>query len=79
MQWWRGALVYELDARSFADSDATASVPDGLRGRLGYLELLGVDVVWLELTPSPIGGLSTRCSVTWPRSRLVDAAQELRL
>lgn len=52
MQWWRGALVYELDVRSFGDSDGDGIGDlDGLRARLGYLELLGVDVVWLEPTP----------------------------
>ena len=52
MQWWRGALVYELDVRSFADSDGDGIGDlDGLRARLGYLELLGVDIVWLEPTP----------------------------
>lgn len=52
MQWWRGAVVYEVDVRSFSDSDGDGIGDlDGLRARLGYLELLGVDVVWLEPTP----------------------------
>jgi alpha-glucosidase len=52
VQWWRGALVYELDVRSFGDSDGDGIGDlDGLRARLGYLELLGVDIVWLEPTP----------------------------
>lgn len=52
MQWWRGAVVYELDVRSFSDSDGDG-IGDvaGLRSRLGYLELLGTDIVWLEPTP----------------------------
>jgi alpha-glucosidase len=52
VQWWRDAVVYELDVRSFSDSDGDGIGDlDGLRARLGYLELLGIDVVWLEPTP----------------------------
>jgi alpha-glucosidase len=52
VQWWRGAVVYEVDVRSFSDSDGDGIGDfDGLRARLGYLELLGIDVVWLEPTP----------------------------
>src|SRR5689334_23858154 len=39
-------------SRSFGDSDGDGIGDlDGLRARLGYLELLGVDIVWLEPTP----------------------------
>jgi alpha-glucosidase len=52
VQWWRGAVVYELDVRSFSDSDGDGFGDlDGLRTRLGYLELLGIDVLWLVPTP----------------------------
>jgi alpha-glucosidase len=52
VQWWRGAVVYEVDVRSFSDSDGDGIGDfDGLRAHLGYLELLGIDVVWLEPTP----------------------------
>lgn len=45
-------MVYEVDVRSFSDSDGDGIGDlDGLRSHLGYLELLGIDVVWLEPTP----------------------------
>lgn len=46
--WWRQATFYQVYVRSFADSDDDG-VGDlnGLRSRLGYLELLGVDGLWL--------------------------------
>jgi alpha-glucosidase len=53
--WWRGAVLYQIYPRSFADSNGDG-VGDlnGLRGRLDYLESLGVDGVWLTPTfPSP--------------------------
>jgi len=81
VQWWRGALVYELDVRSFGDSDGDGIGDlDGLRARLGYLELLGVDVVWLVPTP-----IADRRSVDplfgdlAAFDALVDATLELRL
>lgn len=81
MQWWRGALVYELDVRSFDDSDGDGIGDlDGLRDRLGYLELLGVDVVWLE--PTPIADRRTVDPLFGDLAAfdaLVDAVVELRL
>jgi alpha-glucosidase len=53
--WWRGALLYQVYPRSFADSNGDG-VGDlnGIRGRLEYLESLGVDGLWLTPTfPSP--------------------------
>jgi alpha-glucosidase len=53
--WWRGALLYQVYPRSFADSNGDG-VGDlnGIRGRLDYLESLGVDGLWLTPTfPSP--------------------------
>jgi alpha-glucosidase len=46
--WWRHATFYEVYVRSFADSDGDGVGDlDGIRERLGYLELLGVDALWL--------------------------------
>lgn len=47
-QWWRSAVFYQVYPRSFADSGGDG-VGDlgGLLDRLGYLELLGVDALWI--------------------------------
>jgi alpha-glucosidase len=53
--WWRGGLLYQIYPRSFADSNGDG-VGDlnGIRGRLDYLQSLGVDGLWLTPTfPSP--------------------------
>ncbi|MCW2719531.1 MAG: alpha-glucosidase [Pseudonocardiales bacterium] len=48
MQWWREAVVYQVYVRSFSDADGDGVGDlDGIRSRLGYLELLGVDAIWL--------------------------------
>jgi alpha-glucosidase len=49
VQWWRNAVFYQVYVPSFADSDGDG-VGDlnGVRSRLGYLELLGVDALWLS-------------------------------
>ncbi|NMN99636.1 glycoside hydrolase family 13 protein [Gordonia sp. TBRC 11910] len=47
--WWRNAVFYQIYPRSFADSNGDG-VGDlgGVINRLGYLELLGVDAIWLS-------------------------------
>jgi len=47
--WWRGAAVYQVYIRSFADgnADGIGDIP-GLHSRLGYLCDLGVDAVWIS-------------------------------
>ncbi|MEW2506712.1 glycoside hydrolase family 13 protein [Amycolatopsis sp. NPDC047767] len=46
--WWSDAVFYQVYVRSFADSDADGVGDlEGIRSRLGYLELLGVDALWL--------------------------------
>ncbi|MGP3964291.1 glycoside hydrolase family 13 protein [Nonomuraea sp. 3N208] len=48
MSWWRGAAIYQVYLRSFADGSGDG-VGDlaGLRARLPYLRELGVDALWL--------------------------------
>ena len=44
--WWRGAVIYQVYPRSFADSDAdgVGDLP-GLIGRLDHVASLGVDAI----------------------------------
>jgi len=57
--WWRGAVVYQLYPRSFADStgDGIGDLPgiiDHLDHLAGGPESLGVDAIWLSpVYPSP--------------------------
>jgi alpha-glucosidase len=47
-KWWRTAVFYEVYVRSFYDSNADGVGDlDGLRQRLDYLRMLGVDALWL--------------------------------
>jgi len=54
--WWRGAVVYQVYLRSFADADGDGSGDvRGLRSRLTYLRDLGVDALWINpWYPSPM-------------------------
>ncbi|MQA62170.1 MAG: DUF3459 domain-containing protein [Actinophytocola sp.] len=54
--WWRSATFYQVYVPSFADSDGDGVGDlEGVRSRLGYLELLGVDALWLTpFYPSPM-------------------------
>ncbi|PKR91130.1 alpha-glucosidase [Pleomorphomonas diazotrophica] len=47
--WWRGAVIYQIYPRSFQDSNGDG-IGDlaGVTARLGYLEDLGVDAIWLS-------------------------------
>ncbi|MEI5102547.1 glycoside hydrolase family 13 protein [Streptomyces sp. PmtG] len=47
--WWRGAVIYQVYPRSFADGDGDGMGDlAGIRARLPYLRDLGVDAVWLS-------------------------------
>ena len=47
--WWKGAAIYQIYPRSFADSngDGIGDLP-GITARLDYVASLGVDAVWLS-------------------------------
>lgn len=47
--WWRGAAIYQIYPRSFADSngDGVGDLP-GITERLDYPASLGVDAIWLS-------------------------------
>lgn len=47
--WWRGASIYQVYPRSFADSngDGIGDLP-GITSKLDYIASLGVDAVWLS-------------------------------
>lgn len=58
--WWRGAVIYEVYPRSFADGngDGTGDLA-GLRAHLPYLRDLGVDAIWVTpwyVSPLADGG-----------------------
>jgi len=48
-RWWRGAAIYQIYPRSFADSDGNGigDLP-GITRRLDYVASLGVDAIWLS-------------------------------
>src|SRR5882757_9354792 len=54
--WWRGAAIYQVYLRSFADGNGDG-IGDlaGLRAKLPYLSELGIDAIWLNpWYPSPM-------------------------
>jgi alpha-glucosidase len=48
-EWWRGASVYQIYPRSFADTDGdgVGDLP-GVTARLDYVASLGVDAIWIS-------------------------------
>ena len=53
--WWQHAVIYEIYPRSFQDSNGDGIGDlNGIAQRLGYLEALGVDAIWIApMYPSP--------------------------
>jgi alpha-glucosidase len=54
--WWRGAAIYQLYVRSFADGSGDG-IGDlaGVRAQLPYLGKLGIDAIWFNpWYPSPM-------------------------
>jgi alpha-glucosidase len=54
--WWRGAVIYQIYPRSFADSngDGIGDLP-GITAHLEHVASLGVDAIWLSpFFPSPM-------------------------
>ena len=55
-RWYQKAVIYQVHVRAFADSnrDGIGDLP-GLGTKLGYLQELGVNAVWLlPFYPSPL-------------------------
>jgi alpha-glucosidase len=48
-EWWRGAVIYQIYPRSFADTngDGIGDLP-GITQKLDYVASLGVDAIWLS-------------------------------
>ena len=48
-QWWRGATIYQIYPRSFADSNSDG-IGDlkGITAKLDYIAKLGVDGIWIS-------------------------------
>lgn len=48
-EWWRGAAIYQIYPRSFADTngDGIGDIP-GIISKLDYVASLGVDAIWLS-------------------------------
>jgi alpha-glucosidase len=49
LPWWRGASIYQIYPRSFADSngDGIGDLP-GITARLDHIASLGVDAIWIS-------------------------------
>ena len=48
-EWWRGAAIYQIYPRSFADSngDGIGDLP-GITAKLDFVASLGVDAIWIS-------------------------------
>ncbi|RJT42116.1 alpha-amylase, partial [Legionella taurinensis] len=56
LSWWQDAVFFQIYPRSFADANGDGIGDlDGIRDKLGYLELLGIDAIWIgPITRSPM-------------------------
>ena len=49
LPWWKGAVIYQIYPRSFADSNGDGIGDlNGIIGKLDHISNLGVDAVWLS-------------------------------
>ncbi|MBY5978972.1 alpha-glucosidase family protein [Ferrimonas balearica] len=48
-EWWRGAVIYQVYPRSYADTngDGVGDLP-GIIAKLDYIASLGVDAIWIS-------------------------------
>ena len=48
-QWWHNKIAYQIYPKSFYDSNGDG-IGDigGIRSKLGYLERLGIDILWIS-------------------------------
>ncbi|HEX4095406.1 MAG TPA: alpha-amylase family glycosyl hydrolase, partial [Caulobacteraceae bacterium] len=47
--WWKRGVIYQVYPRSFQDTDGDGVGDlEGIRRRLGHLQDLGVDAVWIS-------------------------------
>ncbi|MEU7580908.1 glycoside hydrolase family 13 protein [Streptomyces sp. NPDC041068] len=89
--WWRGAVIYQIYPRSFADGngDGTGDLA-GVRARLPYLAQLGIDALWFTpWYPSPLAdggydvadyrGIHPDLGTLDEAERLIAAARDLGL
>jgi alpha-glucosidase len=77
--WWQDAVFYRISPRSFADSSGNGVGDlEGIRRRMGYLELLGVDAVWLTaVLRGPVTGTSSEAHAVDPLLGDVGALEQL--
>jgi len=87
-EWYRDAVIYSLDVKTFNDSDGDGWGDfQGAIDRLGYLDALGVDCLWLRpFFPSPLEdngydvadyyGVDDRLGTLGDVRELVDRAHE---
>jgi glycosidase len=89
--WWRNAVLYQVYARSFQDSngDGVGDI-SGITSRLDYLRWLGVDGLWLTpIYPSPMwdagydisdhANVDSALGTITEFDGMIGAARELRL